>query len=73
LIVDECLMIEPTETEAKETLDAFADALIEIAKDAEENPEQVTEAPFTKSVKRLDEVTAARKPIVTYQRETEVK
>lgn len=73
LIVEECLMIEPTETEAKETLDAFADALIEIAKDAEENPEQVTGAPFTKSVRRLDEVTAARKPIVIYQKETAVE
>lgn len=68
LIVEECLMIEPTETEAKEQLDAFADALIAIAKDAEENPDTVTGAPYTKSVKRLDEVTAARKPIVIYQK-----
>ena len=68
LIVDEALMIEPTETEAKETLDAFADALIEIAKDAENNPDLVTGAPYTKAVKRLDEVTAARKPIVIYQK-----
>lgn len=69
LIVEECLMIEPTETEAKEQLDAFADAMIEIAEDAENNPETVTGAPFTKAVKRLDEVTAARKPVVTYQRD----
>lgn len=68
LIVEECLMIEPTETEAKEQLDAFADALIDIAKDAEENPDTVTGAPYTKAVKRLDEVTAARKPIVVYQK-----
>ncbi|MCC5889726.1 MAG: aminomethyl-transferring glycine dehydrogenase subunit GcvPB [Alkalibacterium sp.] len=68
LIVEECLMIEPTETEAKEELDAFADAMIEIAKDAEENAESITGAPFHKAVKRLDEVTAARKPIVIYQK-----
>lgn len=68
LIVEECLMIEPTETEAKEELDAFADAMIEIAKDAESNPETITGAPFHKAVKRLDEVTAARKPVVTYQK-----
>lgn len=69
LIVDEALMIEPTETEAKETLDEFADALIEIAKDIETNPELITSAPHTKAVTRLDEVTAARKPIVVYQPE----
>ncbi|WP_054669075.1 aminomethyl-transferring glycine dehydrogenase subunit GcvPB [Calditerricola satsumensis] len=68
LIVDECLMIEPTETEAKETLDAFADAMIQIAKEAEENPDLVLNAPHTTVVKRLDEVTAARKPILRWQK-----
>ncbi|HEY8342003.1 MAG TPA: aminomethyl-transferring glycine dehydrogenase subunit GcvPB [Calditerricola sp.] len=68
LIVDECLMIEPTETEAKETLDAFADAMIQIAKEAEEHPDLVLNAPHTTVVKRLDEVTAARKPILRWQK-----
>jgi glycine dehydrogenase subunit 2 len=67
LNVEECIMIEPTETESKETLDAFIDAMIQIAKEAEENPEIVQEAPHTTVVKRLDETTAARKPILRYQ------
>lgn len=66
LIVEECLMIEPTETESKETLDAFVDVMIQIAEEAEKNPEVVQEAPHHTAVKRLDEVTAARKPIVRY-------
>ena len=66
LIVDECLMIEPTETESKETLDAFVDAMIQIAKEAEENPEIVQEAPHHTVLKRLDEVQAARKPVVRW-------
>ncbi|MCX8047177.1 MAG: aminomethyl-transferring glycine dehydrogenase subunit GcvPB [Anoxybacillus gonensis] len=66
LIVEECMMIEPTETESKETLDAFIDAMIQIAKEAEETPEIVQEAPHTTVVKRLDETTAARKPILRY-------
>jgi len=66
LIVDEALMIEPTETESKETLDAFADAMIQIAKEAEENPEIVQEAPHTTPVKRLDETEAARHPVLRY-------
>ena len=68
LNVEECIMIEPTETESKETLDAFIDAMIQIAKEAEETPEIVQEAPHTTVVKRLDETTAARKPILRYQR-----
>ncbi|MDQ0244412.1 glycine dehydrogenase subunit 2 [Bacillus fengqiuensis] len=67
LNVEECIMIEPTETESKETLDAFIEAMIQIAKEAEENPEIVQEAPHTTVVKRLDETTAARKPILRYQ------
>jgi glycine dehydrogenase subunit 2 len=62
LIVEEGMLIEPTETESVETLDAFADALIEIAAEAERDPEMVTSAPHTAPVKRLDEATAARQP-----------
>jgi glycine dehydrogenase subunit 2 len=66
LIVDECMMFEPTETESKETLDDFADTLIQIAKEAEENPEIVQEAPHTTVVGRLDETRAARQPVLRY-------
>ncbi|MDH5160108.1 aminomethyl-transferring glycine dehydrogenase subunit GcvPB [Heyndrickxia oleronia] len=66
LNVEECMMIEPTETESKETLDAFIDAMIQIAKETEENPEIVQEAPHTTVVKRLDETLAARKPVLRY-------
>lgn len=62
LIVDEALMIEPTETESKETLDAFADVMLRIAREAAEKPDVVTEAPHNTPVSRLDEVTAARHP-----------
>ena len=62
LIVDEGMLIEPTETESVETLDAFADALIEIAAEAETDPELVTSAPHDAPVRRLDEATAARQP-----------
>jgi glycine dehydrogenase subunit 2 len=68
LNVEECIMIEPTETESKETLDSFVDAMIQIAREAEETPEIVQEAPHTTVIKRLDETTAARKPILKYQR-----
>jgi len=61
LIVSEALMIEPTETEAKETLDAFADAMIAIAEEAKSNPEAILDAPVTTPVKRLDEAQASRK------------
>ncbi|WP_046174490.1 aminomethyl-transferring glycine dehydrogenase subunit GcvPB [Domibacillus indicus] len=64
LNVEECLMIEPTETESKETLDAFAAAMIQIAKEAEENPDIVLNAPHTTVIGRLNEVKAARQPIV---------
>ena len=62
LIVDEGMLIEPTETESLETLDAFADTLIAIAREAHETPDVVTTAPHTAPVKRLDEATAARHP-----------
>jgi glycine dehydrogenase subunit 2 len=68
LNVEECIMIEPTETESKETLDSFVDIMIQIAKEAEENPEIVQEAPHTTVVGRLDETMAARKPILKYQK-----
>ncbi len=55
-------MVEPTETETKETLDAFANALLEIAREAEEAPDLVKSAPTTAVVGRLDEVAAARQP-----------
>jgi glycine dehydrogenase subunit 2 len=64
LNVEECIMIEPTETESKETLDGFIDTMIRIAKEAEENPELVLNAPYTTAVTRLDETTAARKPVL---------
>lgn len=66
--VEECMMIEPTETESKETLDEFCDRLLQIAKEAEDNPEIVQEAPHTTVIGRLDETTAARKPILRYQK-----
>ncbi|MGM9987105.1 MAG: aminomethyl-transferring glycine dehydrogenase subunit GcvPB [Bacillaceae bacterium] len=69
LIVEECMMIEPTETESKETLDAFIDAMITIAKEAEENPEIVQDAPHTTVVGRMDETLAARKPVLRYKKE----
>ncbi|WP_194543185.1 aminomethyl-transferring glycine dehydrogenase subunit GcvPB [Paenibacillus sp. JZ16] len=64
LNVEECIMIEPTETESKETLDGFIDTMIQIAKEAETTPEVVVGAPYTTVVKRLDETTAARKPVL---------
>ncbi|MDO3409062.1 aminomethyl-transferring glycine dehydrogenase subunit GcvPB [Saccharibacillus sp. CPCC 101409] len=64
LNVEECIMIEPTETESKETLDGFIDTMIRIAKEAEENPELLLNAPYTTPVTRLDETNAARKPVL---------
>jgi glycine dehydrogenase subunit 2 len=62
LTVEEAMLIEPTETESLETLDGFADALIEIAREAESDPGLVTAAPHDAPVRRLDEATAARQP-----------
>jgi glycine dehydrogenase subunit 2 len=64
LLVDEALMVEPTETEAVETLDAFAEAVEEILAEGEENPEIAQSAPYTTPVRRLDEVAATRRPVV---------
>jgi glycine dehydrogenase subunit 2 len=60
LTVSEALMVEPTETESKETLDAFADALVQAAREAREDPDLLHEAPVTTPVRRLDEARAAR-------------
>jgi glycine dehydrogenase subunit 2 len=68
LIVDEAMMIEPTETENKDTLDAFIAAMRSIAEEAQENPELVTGAPHTTAVGRLDEVRAARMPDLRWRR-----
>jgi glycine dehydrogenase subunit 2 len=66
LIVPEALMIEPTETEPKEILDAFADAMLAIAGEAAESPELLKEAPHARPVRRLDEVKAAKRAIVKF-------
>jgi glycine dehydrogenase subunit 2 len=62
LTVDEGMLIEPTETESVETLDAFADALIAIAAEAHQAPDVVKGAPHTAPTRRLDEAAAARQP-----------
>jgi glycine dehydrogenase subunit 2 len=67
LIVKEAMMIEPTETETKETLEAFAEALKKIAREAKTNPGILKTAPHNTPVGRLDEISAARKPILRYQ------
>ena len=66
LIVHEALMIEPTETESKETLDAFAETMIKIVEEARENPDLLHEAPLSVPLRRLDEVQAARSPVLRY-------
>lgn len=70
LIVPEALMIEPTESESKETLDAFAEALRKIVKEAEENPEIVKNAPHKTCVRRLDETLANRNPVLRWKKDT---
>jgi glycine dehydrogenase subunit 2 len=69
LIVRGALMIEPTETESKQELDLFVDAMISIAKEVEQNPELVRSAPHSTRTSRVDEVTAARKPVVRWKPE----
>ena len=64
LLVDEALMIEPTETETKETLDDFADAVEELLAEAETDPDVARNAPYTTPVRRLDEVAASKRPVV---------
>jgi glycine dehydrogenase subunit 2 len=67
LVVPEALMVEPTESEAKETLDAFCDAMLAIAREAGEEPELLRDAPHDRPVRRLDEVRAAKRPILRYR------
>jgi glycine dehydrogenase subunit 2 len=67
LVVPEALMIEPTETESRETLDQFIEAMIRIAREIETEPEKVKNAPYTMPVRRPNDVLAARKPILTYR------
>jgi glycine dehydrogenase subunit 2 len=62
LLVEECLLIEPTETETLEDLDAFADALLAVHQEARDHPDLLHDAPLTTPVRRLDEATAARRP-----------
>lgn len=69
LIVEEALMIEPTETESKETLDEFIAVMKKIAQEAKENPELLKEGPHETMIGRLDDVLAARKPVLRYQKE----
>jgi glycine dehydrogenase subunit 2 len=68
LLVDEALMIEPTETEPKERLDYFADAVKAILDEAADDPEIARHAPYTTPVRRLDEATAAKRPVVRQPR-----
>jgi glycine dehydrogenase subunit 2 len=66
LVVPEALMIEPTETETKERLDGFVDAMRQIVREAATDPELLRSAPHTRPVQRLDEVRAAKEPVVTH-------
>jgi glycine dehydrogenase subunit 2 len=66
LVVEEAMMIEPTETEGKETLDAFAETMLRIAEEARERPDLLHEAPHHTPVRRLDEVAAARRPNIRF-------
>ena len=66
LLVPECLLIEPTETETKEVLDAFADAMIQILEEAKKDPGILKNAPYTLPVRRLDDVKAARELDLVY-------
>jgi glycine dehydrogenase subunit 2 len=69
LIVHEALMIEPTETESKASLDNYVEALLEIAREAKSDPDLLHEAPHDSPVRRLDEVKAARHPVLRYEHE----
>jgi glycine dehydrogenase subunit 2 len=71
LLVPECLLIEPTETESKQSLDAFVAALKEILEEAHTNPDLVKGAPYTTPVRRLDDVKAARELDLTWKQRHE--
>lgn len=64
LLVDEALLMEPTETETRETLDAFAEAIASVINEARESPEVALDAPYTTPVRRLDEAGAAKNPVI---------
>lgn len=68
LIINEAMMVEPTETESKETMDGFIETLITIKEEAATNPEILKEAPTTAPVRRIDEVKAARNPVLKWER-----
>ena len=67
LIVEEALMIEPTETESRRDLDAFADAMLAIAQEADTDPQLLHDAPHNAPVRRVDEVYGARNPVYKWQ------
>jgi len=69
LVVPGAMMIEPVETESKQNIDRFINAMIEISVEAKENPDMLKEAPLTAPIRRLDEVFAARKPVLTFREE----
>ncbi|GAU79371.1 aminomethyl-transferring glycine dehydrogenase subunit GcvPB [Fusibacter sp. 3D3] len=69
LIVHDAIMIEPTETESLETLDAFIDIMIQISKEADETPELLKQAPTTTQIRRVDEVLAARSPVLKWEKQ----
>jgi glycine dehydrogenase subunit 2 len=64
LLVEEALLVEPTETETRETLEAFAEVVGEILREAADDPEIARQAPYSTPVRRLDEAAAARDPVV---------
>ncbi|MFN8521998.1 MAG: aminomethyl-transferring glycine dehydrogenase subunit GcvPB [Chloroflexota bacterium] len=66
LIVEEAIMVEPTESESKDTLDNFVDVMVQIAQEAVDSPELIHEAPHNRVVGRLDEVSAARRPVLRW-------
>jgi glycine dehydrogenase subunit 2 len=69
LLVDEALMIEPTETETRERLDQFADIVRSILEEAADDPDVAKNAPYTTPVRRLDEAGAAKRPVVRWRPE----
>jgi glycine dehydrogenase subunit 2 len=71
LLVEEALMIEPTETEPRERLDHFTDVVRSILEEAREDPEIARNAPYTTPVRRLDEVAAAKRPVVRWRPDAE--
>jgi Glycine cleavage system protein P (pyridoxal-binding), C-terminal domain len=68
LIVEEALMIEPTESESKETIDQFIECMIKISELSENNPNEILNAPINLPVERLDEALAARNPVLTWKK-----